>query len=638
MRTRNLIEILLEERPNPITRADIAKRMNLSVSSIRSIIKETEEVGLNNGFCIELQKGKGYILNITNDNYFKVFIDEKQDYDYDVYDVEKRLEMLMFYILQAHGYITVSQLEEKMLLSRSTIVKELKHVDQELSKFNLKLERKAHYGVIVSGSEQDLRKAFSKYVLGSIYYLEPAKEYKFFIENLEVKELRNVLGDGLAQNSFRITDIAFNNIVSHLKTLIFRVSQENFISNESFLTLEIDEVYLKVAIYVTSWIEERYQISLPESEIYYLAAHISAKSITSIIDTVEKNTIYSDIRNILVQLDQEFLTNFQDDLELQDALLFHMFPLLKRLYYNLQLENPLIEEIYTKYANIFVVSYRFGELIEAKYGFTLSRDEIGYLALHFATYFERLKNQSLNKIKRIVIICTTGGGSAHLLRLKIESVFSNAIVVTTSAQDISDFETDLPDLFLSTIPIGDRYQGVPIIHIKQFLDEIEIRHIRENVYMQFFEQNPDCQTLKISQLFSDKLFQRNPIGNYLEIIKNQSDKMILDGFATKDFTALVLEREQKFSTIYQNGIAGPHSMKLNAKIDSVGITILEEPIEWSGKIVQLIFLINLKQGHLFLHKEISRLLLYLIENKTIRKKLIKSLSFEQFIAEIEKLD
>jgi len=114
--------------------------------------------------------------------------------------------------------------------------------------------------------------------------------------------------------------------------------------------------------------------------------------------------------------------------------------------------------------------------------------------------------------------------------------------------------------------------------------------------------------------------------------------MILDGFATKDFTALVLEREQKFSTIYQNGIAGPHSMKLNAKIDSVGITILEEPIEWSGKIVQLIFLINLKQGHLFLHKEISRLLLYLIENKTIRKKLIKSLSFEQFIAEIEKLD
>lgn len=637
MKTRNLIKILLIESPDPVKRINIAERMGLSESTIRNIVKETEQLGLQNGFQIELQKGKGYILHIVDAKLFNKFMKEEQEGGFNVCKPEQRPEMLLFHILQADGYITVGQLEEKMLLGRSTIVKELKHVDKELAKFNLMLEHKAHYGISVKGREQDLRKVFSKYVLGSIYYLEPAKEYKYFNENLDTKELRKVLGEALEQNSFRITDVAFDNIITHLKILIFRATQKKFISMEPFLITEIDQVYFQVAAYVVAWIESRYNIYLPESEKQFLAAHISAKSITTTIDSKEKDALQEELKAILAQLDKEFLTSFRDDIELQDALLLHMFPLLNRLYYNLQLDNPLIEEIYTKYANIFVVSYRFGELIESKYGFVLSRDEIGYLVFHFATYFERLKNQSLEKIKRIVAICATGGGSAHLLRLKLENIFSNAIVVTIASRDISNFDMELPDLFLSTVPMGDEYKGVPIIQIKQLLDEAEIKRIQERAYLQFTEKKSDYRSLKTKALFSEVFFQRKSGNNYLEIIREQSEEMITEGFAAMDFTKLVLEREEKFSTIYQNGIAGPHSMKLNAKIDSIGVTILEEPIEWQGRSVQLIFLINLKQGHLFLHKEISRLLLYLMDNDAARRKLLRALSFEQFITELEKL-
>lgn len=72
-------------------------------------------------------------------------------------------------------------------------------------------------------------------------------------------------------------------------------------------------------------------------------------------------------------------------------------------------------------------------------------------------------------------MCSTGGGSAQLLRLKIEDVFKNAIVITTLQKNIKDFDSQLPDLFLTTIPMENEYAGIPVIHIKHLLDESEIR-------------------------------------------------------------------------------------------------------------------------------------------------------------------
>jgi len=636
-RARSLIKILLEEHPTPLKRKEIAKRMNLSESSIRELMRQMVTLEINHGFQIQLLKGQGYFIEITKAPLFNEFMDRtliKAPIDY---HPKQRLEILLFYLLQGNGYQTVNQLEEKLALSRSTILKELKLVEKELLQFKLKLERKAHYGLLITGSEQDYRKAFSKYVLSSTYYLEPIREYKNFIENFNSKELRAVLAGGIAKNKVQMSDVAFKNILMHLKILIFRTKQKNFITNEAFPIEGIAKAYVAVATHVMTWIESQYKLTFPKSEIQFLALHLSAKTMVTTINSREKKKLTGELKWILERLDQEFLTNFQKDLELQEALLLHLLSLLKRLYFNLQLENPLVEEIYTKYRNIFIVSYRFAEFIEKKYKLTLSRDEVGYLALHFATLFERYRNQQLKKIKRIVVICTTGGGSAHLLRLKLENTFSQALIITTASHHLADFDAQLPDVFLSTIPMPSGYKNVPMIHIKEFLDEEEIRRIKDHVYLQISEFEAVHPILPLKVIFSESFFQRSPPGHYLDIIKAQSEKMVEEGLTVRDFFKQVMEREEKFSTVYENGIAGPHSIHLNAHQDSVGVTILEDPIKWQGKEVRLIFLINLKRGHLFLHKEISRLLLYLMDHSVACEKLLRSVSFEQFIKELEKL-
>ena len=624
LRIKNILNVLKSETL-PIKVDDLAKRTGLANRTLRDIIQNIPQN--NEAFSVELSKGLGYELRILDEEAFLVYMENLPIF----YNPSQRLEVLLFYLLQAEGYTTISNLEEKLVISRSTVVRELRSAEEVLAKFNLSLERRARMGIKVSGKEEDVRRAFSQYVLGSVWYLEPTTEYGRFMDALNTDMLSEVVRKGLNQNGLTVSSIAFDNITVHLKILAYRAYKRNFIQPTNFQH-QIPKSYRGLAKFLVSWVEKEYAMSLPKSEEDFLATHISSKAGIAELEKKEKDALYKNIDTMLAQLDQEFLTDFLKDEDLREALLLHLLPTLNRQYQDFKLANPLIEETYTKYANIFMVGLRFADLIEDIYSFTASRDEIGYLTLHLATHFERLKQRLFRNVKRIVVICTTGGGSAHLLRLKLEEIFSRSTIITTAQSDLSDFAQDPPDIFLTTIPLGSEFAGVPIVHIKEFLNEDELQKIRDVVYLRLTGSNAP----NLAECFFEQFFQRTK-GDYLDIIREQSRLMVEKGFAAEDFTELVLEREEKFTTIYANGVAGPHSMKLNALKNCIGVTILEDRAKYNGKSVQLIFLINLMPGHLFLHKEISRLILHLIDNEASKKKLINAKDFKQFKREFSKL-
>lgn len=636
MREKILVDLLMENRA-PVKLENLARRMEVSESTIRKLIKSISLGSEYYGFSIQLHRGKGYILTIEDND---SFIDYKKDLEneIDIYNIDRRLEAMLFHILQADGYITIEELMDLILVSRSTISKDLILVEEKLRVFDLNLERRPHYGIRVVGREQNFRKAFSKYVLQSNLYIEPARYYKEFLNSFETDKVSEYFQSLLVVNDLNTTEVILENLLIHLKIILFRATQQNFIKRDQLIVKEIEPVYYKVANKLNKWIEQEFSLTLPKEEVQFLAAHISAKTSTSEMNPKKKQQLSNDLRGILKQLDKEFLTTFSKaDPELIEGLIMHIYPLLDRLYYNLQLENPLIDELKLKYTNVFVVAFRFGELIEEKYGYTLTRDEVGYIALHLAAHFEKEKQNVLDKVKRIVVICSTGGGSAHLIRLKLEKVFPQAFILTVANKNIEGFKEDLPDLFLSTIPINGEIENVPVLQIKNFLDETELKRIMDKTALQISEREVDFRFLSLRSLFSQNFFQVLEDGNYLDIILEQAVQMVKAKVASEDFPSLVLKREEKFSTIYDKGIAGPHPIRLDATNNSIGVTILRRPIEWRGKEVRIIFLINLKQGHLFLHKEISKLLTQLMADEQIRNRLLNSRSFDGFLKEIEKL-
>ncbi|MMZ64558.1 Phosphoenolpyruvate-dependent sugar phosphotransferase system, EIIA 2 [compost metagenome] len=123
----------------------------------------------------------------------------------------------------------------------------------------------------------------------------------------------------------------------------------------------------------------------------------------------------------------------------------------------------------------------------------------------------------------------------------------------------------------------------------------------------------------------------------MQLLQNRCEEIVSKGYAADDFPEQVLTRESKFTTIYKNGVAGPHPMRMGAIKDCINVTVLKRPILYEGKPVQLIFLINLRPGQLFLHKEISKLLLIFMEKEESRSRILQAGTYEQFIKEIESL-
>ena len=625
----------------PVKMSALMDQLGVGERTIRGMIRSLDDAGKKHGFTIKTVRNQGFLLQIEDQEQFLAYLDHGRRLRNTVIvdSPSSRQQYIAYCLLQSSSYKSMEQIAEQMGISRTTLISDLKQVEQNIAAFELRLQRRPHYGVRITGDEKNIRKAFSHFVLQSHQVLEQNGDFHQFSCKFKAyeKELKSYLLQILKEKSLSISDVFLNNIVTHLFILLYRISKSNYIVEGQPVLKASEQLYHDIAEKIASWVEQHEGISIPRDEIDYLALHISGKTVAENIGETDKHELREGIRTILHRLDQEFLTEFTMDTELQQSLLMHMLPLLKRLYYNLQLGNPLVEDVYSEYANVFVISFRFAEIIEEQYGFKMSRDEVGYVALHFATHLERKKQQNLEQFKRIAVICSTGAGSAHLIRLKLEAVFPRASVVTASIAELENMLSRPVDLILTTVPLSINVQEKPVIHIKSLLDDQEIQRIREILSLSIDSSRPSYKLTDFKDLFNEDLFHLAGQDQYMDLLEERCQEIVAKRYATDDFPRQVLLREQKFTTIYKNGVAGPHPMRMSAIRNCINVTLLKKPILFENRIVQCIFIINLQPGQLFLHKEISKLLLTLMENDEVRNRIMASTSFEQFIREIENL-
>lgn len=634
---------LLHRRKVPVKMNELTAELGCSERTARSAIRALEKTGGKHGFRIQMVRGQGYLLVVDRESDFQDYLEQGTERleQVDLDSKTSRQRYLLRTLLQYDSYQPMDRLAEEIGVSRSTIISDLKEVEQRLAAFRLNLSRKAHYGMKVEGDEKDFRKAFSHFVLQSSgergQALQHTEDFRAYAREFDTAGLKNYLLGLLREKELKITDVFLDNLVNHLFILLYRVSKRNFIVSGQAMAAAPEPLYRTIACGIAEWIEARYGIQLPEDEINYLAVHISGKTVMERMSEQTKAHLRSGIGSILERLDAEFLTRFSQDEELREALTLHMFPLLNRLYYNLQLGNPLVEDVYSQYANVFLISFRFAEIVEERYGFRMSRDEAGYVALHFATHLERMQQRNLESYKRIAVICSTGAGSAHLIRLKLEALFPKASVITASASEVQEIVAQPVDLILTTVPLETETARKPVIHIKQLLDDQEIQRIKEVLSLQINREQPSFKLMDFMELFREELFHLSGPDDYTELLMQRCREIVNHGYGAADFPEQVLFREHKFTTIYKNGVAGPHPMRMSAIRDCINVTLLNKPLLYEGKPVQLIFVINLKPGQLFLHKEISKLLLVLMEREESRNRLLSVTSYAQFIEEIGRL-
>jgi len=166
--------------------------------------------------------------------------------------------------------------------------------------------------------------------------------------------------------------------------------------------------------------------------------------------------------------------DFLEDTNLKNALLLHIRPLKKRIESKIFISNPIKEEIKRDFPQVFkTVKKVLAEQSLISIFKELTEDEISYIAVYFQASIERDIQQ-----KRVVIVCSSGVGTSHLLAARVKRAFPEwKIVDTVSASHSYKFTPKDVDIILTTIKLEN--QAIPSVFVSAIFNEVDVIKVKQ---------------------------------------------------------------------------------------------------------------------------------------------------------------
>lgn len=154
------------EKCQAVTADALASHFGTSTRTIRIHVSRANE-GLDGAAQIELVRGSGYVIEIKDEEGYRRWLHSStSDYSHVPQTPAGRVRYLLNDLLMRKDWITLEDLSSILFVSRSAISSNLKTVEKVLENYGLKLEKRPHYGLRVTGNEMAKRLCLANIVLG----------------------------------------------------------------------------------------------------------------------------------------------------------------------------------------------------------------------------------------------------------------------------------------------------------------------------------------------------------------------------------------------------------------------------------------------------------------------------------------
>ncbi|EJO5347242.1 transcription antiterminator [Clostridium botulinum] len=598
LRVQKILNILVESN-KVITGRQLCITLGVSSRTIRSDIKELNDILENQGAIVSSQKSRGYKIEILQKDKFEKFLQSinKNEKESSL-TTEGRAEYIIIRLLtnelKSIEGITQIELADELYVSISSIKNDIKLAKSILLNFDLDIEKVGNKGIKIGGNEEDIRCCINRYIFSNNNELKDSLNL-LFKESLGDKNklfINNLIKQNISKFKFRFSDIAYRNIISYIKIILVRNYKNKTINYDKYTIEKLkNEPKFKMAQNICDDIEKTVGTYISENEVLYLTKHIVASSSIGFykedgISSLEKQDKI--LIDILTAINNIFNIDFTKDNMLINFLGPHLKASINRAKYGIRIENSMLSLIKNNYPFALELAVLSNSIIRNEEGFNLTEDDIGFIALHFAAALERGKYRTKATVKNAIIVCTTGVGTSLLLKVKLEARFKNRlnIVDTIPWYEFDEDMLNNVDLIISTIPLESKCDKV--IHIKRLLDEEEINFIENKLDDNYLNKNGLVTKFKENLFFTD--VKANSCDELLEFMTN---KLIGDNYITEAVKKDIFKREKLAGTEIGDLIAIPHAMHEDIKESFISVAILKKPIDWDKEKVQLVFLIGM---------------------------------------------
>lgn len=585
---------ILSQASSPMSGPELCEHLDITVRTLRNDIKEYREELLKHGIEIISKHAVGYELSITNEEEYYRYLEETMKEESEsqmlipIYP-EERINYLMRMFLTQDDYVKIEDICDMIFVSRSTLSHDLKEVREKLKYFHLELETKPAYGLKIIGSEFHKRSCISQY-----FYHTNGSDDMFLSQTKSTKqqeEISGILYETMVKESFKLTDIGFQNLVIHIMIALIRLQDSHIEAPYEYDQQIKQSKEYEISTILSQRLEETFHVIFPEIEVYYIALHLSGKKAVQYnANTLFLNQEYEVLLNqILKEIKEKYDMDFSTDIDLQTSLSLHLQPMMNRLKYGMVIQNPLLEQIKIENPLAFEISVLTANIINNLYHEDISENEIGYIALHFALAIERYQRQGPKK--NIIIICASGMGSSQILLYKIKQKFKDNInsIYVTELYELPNIDQSLYDFILSTVPIPFPTQ-IPAIHVQYFLDNQDMISLSDA-----FKNQSETMSF-VDKYFHDNLFFDDLKGKTKEeLIHEMCERICKVKDVPIQFEEEVLRRERYSVTEFGNMIAMPHPMEPLTNETFVAVGILKKPIKWHRQNIRYIFLLSIQK-------------------------------------------
>ncbi|NRD76314.1 transcription antiterminator [Bacillus sp. BRMEA1] len=627
----------LMKAETPVTSEYLAKVLAVTSRTVRNDIKELEATVEDFGASIKSIRGTGYQLEIHDDQIFRQLllgiVDQDKENDDEIPTMpEDRILYVIKRLLLAEDYCKLDCLADEIFVSRSTLQNDLKDVKHILRRYGITLEKRPNFGLKVNGDEFKLRLCMADHLF---HKFENDIDLTHTDLPLYTKEdlsyIRKVIVERISLHNISLSDIGLNNLIIHIAIAYHRIKGHKYMTmvHKDLIELKSEKQYL-VAKEIVSELEKGLDISFPEPEIAYVTIHLlGTKMVTEL--HLHESTIHEMIdeqvdfivNKVLDTIDHELNLGIKDDQELYIAICLHLKPAIHRYHYGINLPNPLIDEIKSKYPAAFQAAVIASLVIKSELHIEINENEIGYLALHLGAAIENVKTGK--RVKRCLIVCASGVGSARLLASKVQSKFGDKveIVGTTDYYKLNQISFHAMDFIISTIPISTNLP-IPVIQVHTILGGGDFEKIEAVLNGEGIQK---LQYLKEELVFLQRNFEtREEVLNFL------CQRLQSLGLVHQTFLESVLARERLSPTSYGNFVAIPHPITPQTESTFWTICTLKKPIDWGGKRVQFVCLLSVEKNSPNELQKMYENLVELIDHSQIVQQLIKCKTYKEFTA------
>lgn len=588
MRQAKLAHLLMDEHIY-LPAKYYAGKLNVSERTIFNDLDKLNKELEKHDVYVEKKQNQGIKINgkIATSSMFyqflKKFINEEVAISFSALD---RQILIIKWLMLENKTLTYQTLSLDLFCSTSVLNKDFKQLQFFLDDHvSLISDVK---GTRIKGTEIGIQRVLKRFI-----YFIFEKRKKQYIDHYSVKHLKMIFEEDIIS--------AVEQTIEELVSILNQESSEQYLKSLFIFLLiltarsrrgnniqTLSKTELKqseslsnypLAVQIGNNIASKLEFTFTELEIQHISDQLYAHRIEiKLNNKYIENLLKSDISNFISKVSLAMEIDLTKDEKLENALIYHMLPLIYRLKTNTVIHNPLLTEIKNNYSTLFKMVWYGLENLENKYGIKMSDNEVTFLTIYFQASIEREV-----QTKKVLVVCQTGIVTSDLIMNRIKNLLPVNIHFKLIAKpELTQENIEDVDFIISSVCIDE--EPKPIVYVSPIINKNDLMNIY-SFYLKYSTSNTEMKNKqkikKNNYLDLEYVYLNENLTNKVDCLNKMITKLEQDNIVSSSFKQSVYEREDLGNTIIHEMIAVPHGNKTEVNSTKIAIMLNKSPVQWN---------------------------------------------------------